>query len=265
MTMFKVGGHLADPDDPRYWGFDTLAGVLGAEEGSSPDLRPYSSEVHNQRGTSSCVANSVAKALEIKERRAQALEGKPLAHTDISRMHLYYLSRTLHHQQHDDGGTYISLCCEALKRFGIVPEKNWPFVVSKVNTAPNWGAMRKAYKRKMINGYYRIKSTGTERVEDCIKALRAGHPVVYGTTVDRKQWFQYKAGMVINPVSDVEGRHATVLVGWDDSRSLFIGENSWGSSWGEGGCYLMSPDVIEHKDSRDFWVIRGHWEDAPTP
>ena len=78
MSDPKVGGHLLDPDSPDYWGFDLLqASITGGADGSS-DLRPYSSSIHNQRQSSSCVANAVAKALEIRERKAKYDSGEAM-------------------------------------------------------------------------------------------------------------------------------------------------------------------------------------------
>jgi len=52
------------------------------------------------------------------------------------------------------------------------------------------------------------------------------------------------------------------VVGWDEQRSLFIGENSWGTDWGEAGFYWMAPEVLADARSNDFWVITGIWEDV---
>ena len=274
MAGFKVNGHQPDPENPNYWDFKVLSAAMGWSAGSGDaELRPYSSAVHDQRTSGSCVTNAAAKALEIRERHHKAVDlGIPLdqvTHTDISRLHLYFLCREMMNpsQVNMDNGTHISLCCDILHRFGICPESEWPFDLKKLYIPPSWKAMRKAYSASKIglSGYYRIKSTWGSPVEDCIKALRMGHPVVFGTTVDEKQWFNYKKDMVLKPVSNAEGRHATCLVGWDDSRGLFIGENSWGPNWGDKGCYLMSPETIDDHDSSDFWVIRGHWEDSPAP
>jgi len=60
----------------------------------------------------------------------------------------------------------------------------------------------------------------------------------------------------------VRGGHATHLVGWDEQRGLFIGENSWGTDWGDEGFYWMAPEVLADARSNDFWVITGIWEDV---
>lgn len=261
MALPKVGGHLIDPEDSRYWSYDLIK--QGSSSSQSVDLRRFSSEVHHQRQTSSCVANATVKALEIRERKFKHDNGQEMSHTDISRLHLYYLCREMVSppKTNEDSGTHISLACHVLKTFGLCPESAWPFDLSKINQPPSWQAMRLAYTRKIgASSYYRIKSGGQSRVEDCIDALHQGHPVVFGTSVDA-QWNNYKGKRILTMAKDpIRGRHATVLVGWDATQGVFIGENSWGTSWGESGCYFMSPDVIRHRDSRDFWVIKGHWE-----
>lgn len=49
-----------------------------------------------------------------------------------------------------------------------------------------------------------------------------------------------------------------MLVGIKDG--MFIGENSWGSHWGDDGFYFMDPSTVAHADSRDFWVPIAGWE-----
>jgi C1A family cysteine protease len=43
---------------------------------------------------------------------------------------------------------------------------------------------------------------------------------------------------------------------------VFIGENSWGTGWGDDGYYLIAPEVIADPISQDFWVITGSWEEV---
>jgi C1A family cysteine protease len=174
-------------------------------------------------------------------------------------MAVYYLAREIQWPPttHKDGGTFISHACDVLRRFGICSEADWPWDFDKINVAPSWAAMRKAYVRK-IESFFKIRGKGQQRVDEVIRCLRAGTPVIFGTTTG-SNWSRYKKGDVLKSPSSVRGRHATVLVGWKDG--LFIGENSWGSSWGDNGFYLMDPAVIADSDSQDFWVIQAGWED----
>jgi C1A family cysteine protease len=119
-------------------------------------------------------------------------------------------------------------------------------------------ALREAYFHK-ISAYYRITNMGGDRVTSVIDALRAHHPVVYGTDVG-DNWLDYRAGQVLQRSDTPVGGHATHLVGWDERLGVFIGENSWGTRWGDNGWYLIAPEAIADPSSRDFWVITGHWE-----
>tara|TARA_Y100000310_G_scaffold101268_2_gene99261 strand:- start:31 stop:819 length:789 start_codon:yes stop_codon:yes gene_type:complete len=258
MSEPNLQGFRDEPDNPDHWDFETkLRARLTAKSAGDVDLRPYTSPRHDQRSTSSCVGNSVVKALEIKRIMQHGRD----AHVDLSRLAVYYLARELMlpSETHLDGGTYISHAFDALRRFGAPTEAQWPWDTDKVMTPPSFMAMRSAYLHK-ITAFYKIRSTGDKRVGAVIECLRAGNPVVFGTNVD-STWYGLNAKHLLKPVSnrDRTGRHATVLIGWADGR--FIGENSWGTGWGDDGFYYMDPSVIAHSGSRDFWVAQAGWEE----
>ena len=260
MTIINpaVQGFVPEPESSKHWSYEEhLAGSFIPYQSSDNaiDLRQYTSPRHNQITTNSCVAQSVVKALEIKRIMKHGRD----AHSDLSVLSVYYLSRELMNPSNvdKDMGTFVSLACDVLRRFGVCEETDWPFDKNKIFVPPPWKAMRRAYKNK-ITSFYRINSKGQDRVEAIITALTAGNPVVYGTAVD-KSWYSYNSGEVLKPVAEPLGYHATVLLGWDGSN--FIGENSWGTLWGDNGFYKMSPDVISGKNSADFWIIQAGWED----
>ena len=255
--MQKFNGFRAEPDDPRHWGFeDRLRGRMTQTFTGDIDLRPFTSSRHNQRHTGSCVAQATCKALEIK----RIMDKGHDAHIDLSRMAVYWFARNLMlpKETHLDDGTYISLAFDAMRRYGVPPEADCPWDTRSIFIPPSWGAMRKAYVSK-ITSFYKIRSTGQDRVDMVLEALQAGNPVVFGTNVDGT-WQRYREGEVLRPVSDSNktGRHATVLVGFQEGK--FIGENSWGSNWGSDGFYLMDPDVVAFNDSRDFWIPQAGFE-----
>ena len=250
-------GFREEPDSPDHWGFeDKLRSKLKLGSGGDMNLRQYSSPRHNQFSTSSCVAQAVVKALEIKRIMQRGHE----AHVDLSRLAVYWMARNLMFpgETGNDNGTYISLAFDALRRYGAPPEADWPWNVTKLFTAPSWQAMRKAYVSK-IDAFYKVRSVGQDRIDMVVEALRAGNPVVFGTNVD-SSWDVYSKGQVLKPVSneDRAGRHATVLVGIEDGK--FVGENSWGDRWGDEGFYLMDPAVVSSPVSADFWVPQMGWE-----
>lgn len=227
--------------------------------GMASDLRPYSSPRHDQRDTNSCVANALCKALEIKRIHKYG-HG---SHVDLSRLAVYYLARELMDPSEvgEDDGTIISLGAEVLRRFGVCTEADWPFEEGLLFLPVAWRAMRHAYVHK-IKSWYRVDTTGDDRVADVIVNLAADNPVVFGTVVG-DNWIDYKAGEVLTSPASVRGRHATVLVGWqpDLHGGVFIGENSWGPAWGEDGFYMISPEVVASHESAEYTVIAGGWEE----
>ena len=256
----NLNGFRPEPESAKYWWYeDKLKDRMSASQGTGDvDLRPFSSPRHNQVSTSSCVANAVVKALEIKRIMEHGHEG----HIDLSRLVVYYLARELMFppETNKDAGTYISLGFDVIRRFGVPPEADWPFHQDKLFTPPSWRAMRKAYLHK-IDSFFKIRSTGSDRVDEVVRCLQAGNPVVFGTTVG-DNWRRYRKDQVLSLPEDATGRHATVLVGVQNGT--FLGENSWGG-WGDNGFYRMDPEVIASDDSKDFWVPVagyefGEWE-----
>jgi len=253
MSTPNLNGYRDEPESDKHWTFeDDLEPRMGAASGSGDmDLRPFTSPRHDQRSTSSCVGNAVAKALEIKRIMKHGHD----AHVDLSRLAIYYLARELMFppETHMDGGTYISHAFDVLRRFGVPPEEDWPWDTDKVTTPPSWRAMRKAYLHK-IDSFYRIRSSGQDRVDAVVKCLQAGNPVVFGTNVDGT-WFGYGKSDVLQPVLDRDrsGRHATVLIGFKDGK--FIGENSW-------GCYDDQTEVLTSVGWKPWPSVKGDEEFA---
>ena len=52
-----------------------------------------------------------------------------------------------------------------------------------------------------------------------------------------------------SPTDTLLGGHAVCIVGYDDSRSIFIGRNSWGKSWGDRGYFYIPYDYY------DIWAL----------
>jgi len=117
---------------------------------------------------------------------------------DLSRLAVYYLARELMTPPEctQDDGTYISYAFDVMRRFGVPTEADWPWDTSKLYTPPSWRAMRKAYLCK-ITAFYKILSGGQDRVQAVKECLRAGNPVVFGTTVG-SNWTDYEAGQVLH-------------------------------------------------------------------
>jgi len=259
-------GFLPEPPNPKHYSYEEKlkARLSPFASYSDRDLRPFSPDEqrHNQGATGSCVAQGVVRGLEIRQNMVSGIE----KHVSLSRLAVYYLAREMMSpsETSKDRGTYVSNGCDVLRRFGVCPETDWPFDTSKVTVSPPWMAMRRAYQHK-IQAFYRITSIGQDRVGEVARCIQAGLPVVFGTLIGN-DWSgaTYRGDMfdippLTLPGSNIRGGHCTILIGTHEGT--FIGENSWGTLWGDHGFYRMDPAVIAANVSSDFWVMEN--EDDP--
>lgn len=265
MSKYYVGGYRREDPQDKHWKHDRVRARLQLRAPSSldlgeVDLRPYSVARHDQGALGSCVGNATVKALEIK----RALKHGTEKHVDLSRLAVYYLARGLMYPPETgmDAGTYISHAFDAIRRFGVCEEKQWPYDSKRVLDAPSWMAMRRAYVNK-IDSFYRIVSHGPQRVEDVLLHLHAGNPVVFGTSVT-PSFYDTAADDVVGAVNGVvEGGHAMCVVGYlpNYKGGVFVIENSWGDDFADGGFFYASPEYIGDPWAFDWWACAGGWED----
>lgn len=248
--------YLRDPVSPRDLSVGTLlAAAPQVLTGDDVSLRPFCSDT-NQEGIGACAGNATADSVEIliniEAHDAAVKEGRqPPEPIQLSRLFVYALARTLDGTLAKDEGTYVRSCFEVLSRFGICLEADWAYDTSKVYVSPSLLAQRKALGHK-IHSYYRVKSTGAERLDEVVAALRARKPVVFGTLVE-EAFRGYRGGEAILPPKGATiGGHAMVIVGYVGGK--FLVKNSWGPDWGDGGYALFSPEYIAWDETWDLWV-----------
>lgn len=259
MSIHPKLGHFFDPLSASYYSFESQLSprLTTVNDSNEIDLREFTSPRHNQLDTGTCVAQACVKALEIKRIQKYGRE----AHYDLSIFQVYFLAREMMFPKmtNTDKGTFISLGCDVLRRFGACKEDDHPSTKENLHKSPSWMAMRNAYLNR-FSKFYRIGTTGDERVEEVTKALRANHPVIFATYVG-DDWFSYNGQSTLKIESRQTGSHATVLLGRNRNGN-FIGENSWGNSWGRDGFYEIDPEVISYYKSGDFWVPTAPFEEV---
>ena len=53
------------------------------------------------------------------------------------------------------------------------------------------------------------------------------------------------------------GGHAVLLVGYNQTKKMFIARNSWGTGWGDKGYFYMPFNVVTNTGmSSDYWIIK---------
>uniref|UniRef100_A0A6C0KGS6 Peptidase C1A papain C-terminal domain-containing protein n=1 Tax=viral metagenome TaxID=1070528 RepID=A0A6C0KGS6_9ZZZZ len=172
-----------------------------------------------------------------------------------SRLFLYYNERYIEKDVKDDGGAMLSDGVESLKIYGICPESDWKYDISKFSVKPS----KKCYQDAVSHHSVNVKNINNT-MKDMKNALSNGYPFVVGITIYES--FESdevaKTGMVPMPSSSetCNGGHAVVCVGYDDEKQVWIMRNSWGSKWGDGGyfylpyAYLLSDDL-----ATDLWCV----------
>ncbi len=95
-------------------------------------------------------------------------------------------------------------------------------------------------------------------VDDIIDTLVQWGPVGLGA-MWRTGMQDTDAEGILTVSGDTWGGHQTELFGWDDSRELVIGMNSWGEGWGDRGRFLLSPEDLGllMADSGDAFTLDG--------
>ena len=210
--------------------------------------------MQNQLRLNSCTGNGTAESVEILNNIA-GYQPVPL-----SREFIYALARNEepdptnpgHTMLEKDQGAHIRDCFDVLSRYGVCDEYLWPYDETKVNTSPSLMAQRQALGHK-IHSYYRIDATGDDRLDQIVSALRANHPVVFGTNIEQSFEALASNTPVGPPKGATVGGHCMVCVGFSSSKG-FIVKNSWGPNWGDGGFAFFTPEYLAWGGTSDIWV-----------
>lgn len=251
-------GWLPDKLDSRDRHIDVLLSAKAPLAGPKPNLEDFLPSPSNQQTTSSCVGHAGSGAIYTR-RGAQGI----VSPRRPSCLWLYSIARATHDAEEIDGGTYLRGMCQAVKVLGIAPEETMPFDVSKVNRRPVWKAVRAAYDQRWLSGYYKIWDAGEDRLKRIKAAIDLGYPVVYGLQID-KEWFDYSGQGILSKNTEHAGGHATFLYDYNDVDDCFLGQNSWGASWGDKGRYRIKQSLIAGFLASDIWVFETVPKDSGT-
>jgi C1A family cysteine protease len=216
----------------------------------SVDLRSECPPIYDQGQLGSCTANAIGGAIEFDQRKQGTTEFVP------SRLFIYYNERTIEGTVSQDSGAQIRDGIKSVATLGAPPEQDWPYDITKFAQQPPPNAFADA-KQDIVSSYSRVPQLLIQ-MQGC---LASGYPFVFGFTVYDS--FESDAvaqtGNVPMPGSgeNVQGGHAVVAVGYDNSRRVFIVRNSWGPSWGaKGYCFMPYEYLLTPNLASDFWTIR---------
>ena len=258
----SVAGYGWQPDlpDHRDLMYAVPHAVAAAALAAKVDLRPQCPPVYDQGQLGSCTANAIAGAIEFDQIKQKLTEFAP------SRLFIYYNERVIEHDVSLDNGAQIRDGIKSVAKQGVCAETSWPYSDQNMDPhpcpqcpyakKPTPACFAEAAKHKLQN-YQRLVAQ-LNLLKGC---LASGYPFVFGFTV----YESFESEQVANtgivpmpgPTEKVVGGHAVVAVGYDDSTEQFIVRNSWGTSWGLKGYFMMPYAYLTNTNlADDFWTIR---------
>lgn len=249
--MASVYGYVPTPSTVSVKAYGAAMPMFKPALSGDIDLSQYCVAM-DQYELSSCVGNGTCEALEMLESMAhEGIQGySPVL---LSRLFIYNAAREKEGILDQDAGTTISTAFDVLATLGVCRETLWPYQSSLVFRSPSILSQREAVGHK-IHSAYKITSSGQSRIDDIISALSSRHPVVFGTQVTKA--FEQLSGLgpmtAPGPKDVIVGGHCMVIVGYLGGN--FLIKNSWGTSWGQGGLCMFTPDYLADSVTQDIWV-----------
>ena len=227
-----------------------LSAVVSLPREAAVELAP----VLNQEDQD-CTAHAGALAIQSQMRRAPDGGWYPLP----SRRALYAESRAIAGiALTEDAGSYIWSTFDAMQRLGFCSESAWPYTGDNLTRFPDWEALRESIDQRVLQGAYRITSTGSERERDAATAIAAGKVVTWGTVLDQ-QFVDLGPGDVWPGLVGREiGGHAMVLNAYrtaSNGSREFLTRSSWGADWCDGGSAWVSSEALSSDNADDFWIV----------
>src|SRR5258706_1617605 len=174
------------------------------------DLRPWMTPVEEQGSIGSCTANALAGALEYLLRRER---GAPV---DLSRLFIYFNQRLLDDRVREDTGASISSGIRVLSRVGVPREAIWPYQRELFAVQPTETVFAEASRHRVVDWWNVPVDSSSLRA-----CLAAGFPIVFGTRVTESFVETPRSGLTGMPSGEDDrkhGRHAMLIVGYDDAR-----------------------------------------------
>jgi len=209
------------------------------------DLRSKCPPIYDQGQLGSCTANALCGAVQYEK---MSLQG--------SRLFVYYNERMLENTIPYDAGAYLSDGVKTLQKYGVCPESEWPYDITKFAVKPP----QKCYTDALLN-----TATKVANIQNTLSAMKNslinGFPFVVGIAVYTSFESQAVANTGIVPMPKPRerllGGHAVMCVGYDDSKQLWIMRNSWGTNWGDKGYFYLPYAYLTNSSySSDLWNIQ---------
>ena len=245
--MTRLYGCQPSPDDDRDWALGKFGAPSFSALPTKVDYSRFVEEMFQQRGNS-CCGWGTTRAWHVRARiqgdMAVRYPSAPLNYT-LGRCALQGDVEPL-----ADDGCWIRLTLLAAAKLGMVPLERWNDPANQ-NVKPDWETLRRSVDRRSVT-FARVYGT-----DEMALALAMGHPLVVGFDVG-STFDNYAGGIWEGPEAGLATGHCTSLVGYnfEGAQDCFIGVNSWGADWGEGGLYRISKRSIPLMRRFEAWAVQ---------
>lgn len=252
-TATQVYGWTPQAKDQRDLTFKPSRKTLKAKRPTNIDMTAKCPPVYDQGPLGSCTGNGIAGVHEYDQIKQGKVPFTP------SRLAIYYDERKKEGTIKSDAGANIRDGIKVIAALGVADEKLWPYKVSKFAVSPGLPYYTEALKHRAL--IYRAvggdATSGLSQLEQILCCLAEGFTVVFGFTVYESFESAAVAATGVMPLpkrgEQVLGGHCVVMVGYDDTKGVFICRNSWGAGWGKGGYFTMPYGNLPN--CSDFWQV----------
>lgn len=222
---------------------------------ASVDLREYCAEAADQGGLATSSVHACLGLVQYFERRSWGRIVEP------SRLFLYRVARRLLGWS-GDSGLPLRATLQAIARFGLPPERHWPYDPQAVDAEPD--AFVYAAAQRIADLVYLRLDGRSERPENTLenvkRFLAAGFPSVFGFPVCTS--ISCEPDIPGPTIFDgIRGGQAALAVGYDEHRRIrsdrgaLLIVNSWGKDWGDHGAGWLPFTYVREQLAADFWTV----------
>jgi C1A family cysteine protease len=215
------------------------------------DPRDKMQTPYDQGQLGSCTANAVAGAVEYDA----LLDGNDFG--TPSRLFIYYEERVIEGTVNSDAGAVGRDGFKVVKRTGVPPEADWPYVISRFKDHPPTSAYQDANQHKIPEYTHVPRDPYAWKV-----VLSNQQTIALGFSVYES--FESntfaRSGIMPFPKSGERllGGHEVLAIGYlEQYPDYVLCRNSWGTGWGLEGYFFMPWSYITdaRRFSSDFRTI----------
>ncbi|HZM84840.1 MAG TPA: C1 family peptidase [Candidatus Limnocylindrales bacterium] len=189
----------------------------------------YSTPVRNQGNCGSCVAFGVIGTLEGIIRYTK---GAPNYAIDLSEAHLFYCHGRAAGARCNTGW-WPDQALNASRDQGVTFEDYYPYTAGDQDCT---GLNADWANRLALVTQWRLLSSDPAAMKEYISTFGSITACMYVF----QDFFAYRSGVYKHVSGDLAGGHCITLIGYDDAQQCWIGKNSWGTGWGEGGYFKIA-------------------------